>query len=114
MEKDIKKIVEWLCVYCTRPTLNGIAERCGYKNPNKIKRGKLEQIAYIDRVLLDIYDHYRIFDNVTNEILVNRCSKKYVIDYVIRECWFNWFDEATAPIKKDTHHELRIMPLRKG
>ena len=112
MGKDIKKIVEWICVGCTRPTLNSIAERCGYKNVHKIHRGKLEQIAYIDRVLLDIEDHYRIWDKVSGDVLVNRCTRKYAIDYILRECLFNWYDEMESPIHKRTNHELRILPVR--
>lgn len=109
--KDAKKVVEWLCCYCNRYDLNVIAERCGYKNPQRINRGKLEQIAYIDKMLLDGDRHYRIFDEVTCDILVNRCSRKYVIDYVMRECEFSWCKEDTAPVSKATHHPLRIVPL---
>ena len=112
MKKDIKKIVEWLCCYCTRGTLEDIAKRAGYKNPRRIDRMKLEQIAYIDCVLCEAGQaHYRIFDNATNEILVKCCSEKFLVDFVLRECWFNWFDEADKPVHKETHHELRIVPL---
>lgn len=113
MKKDIKKIVEWLCCYCTRGALESIAESNGYKNPRRIDRAKLEQIAYISCVLCDVVEtHYQIRDSVTNEILVNRCGEKYMIDYVLRECWFNWFDESEKPLHKKSHHELRIDALR--
>jgi len=111
--KDIKKIVEWLCCYCTRGTLEDIAQRNGYKNPRHIDRTKLEQIAYIDSMLCDASKtHYKIVDDVTQEILVKRCCTKYMIDYVLRECWFNWFDEAEKPVHKESHHELRIIPCQ--
>lgn len=113
MKKDIKKIVEWLCCYCTRGTLEDIARRNGYKNPRRIDRMKLERIAYIDRMLCDVAEtHYRIIDSETNEILVNRCGTKYMIDYVLRECWFNWYEEAEKPVYKKSRHEIIISALQ--
>lgn len=112
MKKDIKKIVEWLCL-CSRQTLNRIALNRGYKNVERMSRSKVEQIAYISRVLCSgIPDsHYRITDNATNQILVWRCKEKYMIDYVMRECHFNWADEMERPVHKDDRHELRISYL---
>lgn len=109
--KDAKQIVERLCCYCNRIALNGIAERCGYKNPEKFNRGKLEQIAYIDEMLLDGDRRYQIIDDETGGVLVKSCSRKYVIDYVMRECNFQWCYEDKVPIKKDTLHALRIVAL---
>lgn len=109
--KDAKKIVEWLCCDCNRYVLNAIAARCGYKNPEKFNRGKVDQIAYIDKMLLDGDRRYQIIDAVTNDILVKSCSRKYVVDYVMRECQFSWCREDTVPVKNDTRQALRIVPV---
>lgn len=113
--KDIKRIVEWLCCFCTRGSLDEIARSVGFKNVHRMSRSKLESIAYIDRVLLvPSEDRYTVTDSLTGEVVVRNCGKKQLIDYVLRECHFNWYDEMEKPIHKQSHHELKVSVLLKG
>lgn len=113
--KDIKRIVEWLCCFCTRGSLDEIARSVGFKNVHRMSRSKLESIAYIDRVLLvPSEDRYTVTDSLTGESVVRNCGKKHLIDYVLRECHFNWYDEMEKPIHKQSHHELEVSVLLKG
>lgn len=112
MKKDINKVVEWLCVFCTRDELEQIAKEIGYKNVHRINRFKLEQIAYIDRVLCEPgATNYRIASKATGDALVKRCGRKYMVDYVLRECHFGYCDEMEAPIHKAYREELEITAL---
>ena len=112
--KDVKKVVEWLCCYCTRGTLEDIAQNNGFKNVRRMNRSKLESIAYIDSILLAPFeDKYTIADAMTSEVLVKRCGRKRVVDYVLRECHFNWYDEMERPIHKESRHELNVIVMHK-
>ena len=114
MTKDVKGIVEWLCCFCNRGSLEEIARSAGYKNVHRISRSKLESVAYIDGVLcVPSEERYTITDAMTCEVVVKNCGKKRLIDYVLHECYFNWYDEMTRPIHKQSRHELKVVPLRK-
>lgn len=103
-------ICEKICLYYTRGQLEAIAKHVGYKNVEKMSRGRLEQIVYVYELCGDITgDNYRIFDNVTEEILVNCCGRKYMVDWIIRNCLFNWYEEQEQPVTRDgLHHEIRV------
>lgn len=114
MQRDVKKTVEWLCCSCTRGSLDWIARSVGFKNVHRMSRSRLESIAYIDSVLcVPSEERYTITDAMTREVIVKNCGKKRLIDYVLRECHFNWYDEMVRPIHKESRHELMVAPLRK-
>lgn len=111
--RDVKKVVEWLCCYCTRGRLEEIAQDNGFKNVVRMSRSKLESIAYIDSILLVPFaDKYAVAEVTTGDVLVKRCSRKSLIDYVLRECHFNWYDEMELPIHKQSHCELKVIALQ--
>lgn len=109
-KKDVKKIVEWLCCYCTRGTLELIAESVGYNNYRKLSRPRLEEIAWVHRMLGDDPKAtYCIYDDVTGSPLVKSCGEKYMIDWILKNCIFNWYDEQEYPIMRDRlQHKVRV------
>lgn len=113
--KNAHTIAEWIRDDCNREILENIAKNAGYKNPRKMSLIKLEAITFVDKMCGDIIrEHYRIFDDVTGEILVNRCGKKYMIDWILKNCLFNWYDEQERPVRRDSfHHEIRVDALRR-
>ena len=109
-----KELCEKICSIYTRGQLEAVAKRAGYKNVEKMLRSRLEQIVYVYEMCSDgVRDNYRIFDNVTGEILVNWCGRKYMVDWIIRNCLFNWYDEQEYPIMRGLHHEIRVVSLRR-
>lgn len=112
LQEKAKRYVNAICVGYTRGTLEWVAEECGYKNTHKINRSKLEKIAYINGVFLGDGEHYCIIDNTTEKPVVKRCCRKYVIDYVMRECWCEWYKECIKPIIKNTTHTIKIVEVK--
>jgi hypothetical protein len=113
--KIIKNFVNWLCCYATRGSLEDIAEDAGFKNPCKLSRTRLEDIAFVDEMCGDITrERYRIFDDTTGKIIVNDCSKKYMICYILKNCIYNWYEEPQYPVMRDSlQHKVRVESLRR-
>lgn len=109
-KEERKKLVERIACDYSRGSLEQIAKNAGYKTPQKIDRGKLEHIAYINYTLGDTWSgRYQIVDAITRDVLVKDCSLKSMIDFIMRRCIYNWFEESEYPILRDSfQHKVYV------
>lgn len=110
MSKKTENVVEFICCNATRGTLEQTAKTFGYKNVHKMSRIKLENIYYSQQVLsIDSKGHFGVIVKDSDFILIKRCCAKFLIDWIIRECYFEWYDEREYPIYKRLNKEINIL-----
>lgn len=110
MSNKVEQAKNFICLYATRGDLNSIALRFGFDNACKMSRTKLENIYYCIHVLgLNPDSYYTVFIKNSTNVLIKKCTTKYLIQWIMRECIFNWYEEQETPCYKKLNLEISIL-----
>lgn len=110
------QFIDFLFCDCTRGMVEDMAMAAGYKNPKEFSRPQLERIAYVDYIFGECSNRrFQIIDATTSETLVKNCSRKFMIDFMLRKCILSCFrDVWPATLRGSEAHKVDVVALEEN